>query len=138
VFNLARKMVALSPELSQLVRVVPSGKTLIGLAMNVEYRAMAAEAGTAHGLSPVLAIIDEMGQVKGDFDPFIEAIETAQGAYDDALELVISSQAPTDADLLSIRIDDARRSGDPTVVCHVYGAPKDCDLQDPKAWKAAN
>jgi len=138
VFNLARKMVELSPELSRLVRVIPSGKTLIGLAMNVEYRALAAEAGTAHGLSPVLAIIDEMGQVKGNFDPFIEAIETAQGAYDDALELVISTQAATDADLLSIRIDDARRSDDPTVVCHVYEAPKDCDLLDPEAWRAAN
>lgn len=138
VFNLARKMVELSPELSRLVRVIPSGKTLIGLAMNVEYRALAAEAGTAHGLSPALAIIDEMGQVKGEYDAFVEAIETAQGAYDDALELVISTQAPTDADLLSIRIDDARRSGDPTVVCHVYEAPKDCDLLDPKAWKAAN
>lgn len=138
VFNLARKMVSLSPDLSKLVRVVPSGKMLVGLAMNVEYEALAAEAGTAHGLSPVLAIIDEMGQVKGDYDAFVEAIETAQGAYDDALELVISTQAATDADMLSIRIDDAKRSDDPTVVCHVYEAPKDVELLDPKGWAAAN
>lgn len=138
VFNLAAKMVQLSDRLRPIVRIVPSGKTLHGLTMNTEYQALAAEAGTAHGLSPVLAIHDEMGQVRGEFDAFIEAIETAQGAYDDALQLVISTQAPNDADMLSIRIDDAMRSGDPTIVCHVYAAPEDADLQDRAAWKAAN
>ena len=106
--------------------------------MNTEYQALAAEAGTAHGLSPVLAIHDEMGQVRGEFDAFIEAIETAQGAYDDALQLIISTQAPNDADMLSIRIDDAERSADPTIVSHVYTAPADADLQDRGAWKLAN
>ena len=138
VYNLAAKMVALSPELRAIVKATPSGKTLHGLTMNTEYQALAAEAGTAHGLSPVLAIHDEMGQVRGEFDPFIEAIETAQGAYDDALQIVISTQAPNDADMLSIRIDDAKMSGDPTIVCHVYSAPEDADLGDPKAWEAAN
>ena len=138
VFNLAAKMVQLSDRLRPIVRIVPSGKTLHGLTMNTEYQALAAEAGTAHGLSPVLAIHDEMGQVRGEFDAFIEAIETAQGAYDDALQLVISTQAPNDADMLSIRIDDAKRSGDPTIVCHVYAASEDAELTDPKAWEAAN
>ena len=138
VFNLAAKMVQLSDRLRPIVRIVPSGKTLHGLTMNTEYQALAAEAGTAHGLSPVLAIHDEMGQVRGEFDAFIEAIETAQGAYDDALQLVISTQAPNDADMLSIRIDDAKRSGDPTIVCHVYAAGEDAELTDPKAWEAAN
>lgn len=138
VYNLAAKMVGLSPELRKIVRPVPSAKTLHGLTMNTEYQALAAEAGTAHGLSPVLAIHDEMGQVRGDFDAFIEAIETAQGAYDDALQLVISTQAPSDGDMLSIRIDDAERSKDPTIVCHVYAADPKADLQDRKAWDAAN
>lgn len=138
VYNLAAKMVALSPELRAIVKPTPSGKTLHGLTMNTEYQALAAEAGTAHGLSPVLAIHDEMGQVRGEFDAFIEAIETAQGAYDDALQIVISTQAPNDADMLSIRIDDAKRSGDPTIVCHVYEADKDAELTDPEAWAAAN
>lgn len=138
VFNLAAKMVQLSDRLRPIIRIVPSGKTLHGLTMNTEYQALAAEAGTAHGLSPVLAIHDEMGQVRGEFDAFIEAIETAQGAYDDALQLVISTQAPNDADMLSIRIDDAKRSGDPTVVCHVYAAEEEAELTDPQAWRAAN
>lgn len=138
VFNLAAKMVAMSPDLSKLVRIVPSGKRLIGLALNVEYRALAAEGSTSHGLSPVLAILDELGQVRGDHDDFVEAIETASGAYDDALRLIISTQAPTDADMLSVKIDDAKRSGDPKIVCHVYEAPAECDVMDPEAHRAAN
>ena len=138
VFNLAAKMVAMSPDLSKLVRIVPSGKRLIGLALNVEYRALAAEGSTSHGLSPVLAILDELGQVRGDHDDFVEAIETASGAYDDALRLIISTQAPIDADMLSVKIDDARRSNDPKIVCHVYEAPAECDVLDPEAHRAAN
>ncbi len=138
VFNLAKKMVELSAELSKIVRIVPSGKRLIGLTMNTEYRALAAEGTTAHGLSPVLAILDEVGQVKGPQDDFIDAITTAQGAHDDPLLIAISTQAPTDGDLFSIWIDDAERSADPSIISHVYQAPADSELDDPKAWKAAN
>lgn len=138
VFNLAAKMVQLSPELSKLVRIVPSGKRLIGLAMNTEFRALAAEGRTAHGLSPVLAILDEMGQVRGPQNDFVDAITTSQGAHENPLLIIISTQAPTDADLMSIWLDDAVRSDDPSIVCHLYTAPEDCDLMDRKAWEAAN
>jgi phage terminase large subunit-like protein len=138
VFNLAWKMVQFSPELSKIVRVIPSGKRLIGLPMNVEYKALAAEGKTAHGLSPVVVILDELGQVKGPTDSFVEALETAQGAYDDGLQLVISTQAPTDADMLSVWIDDAVRSEDPHTVCHVYTAGEDAEVMDRKGWERAN
>ena len=82
-------MVRLSPQLSEIIRVVPSSKMLIGLVMNVEYKAISAEAGTAHGLSPVLAILDEVDQVRGPQDSFIEAIETAQGAHASPLLIAI-------------------------------------------------
>lgn len=138
VFSLAWKMVQLNDKLSKIVRVVPSGKRLIGLPMNTEYRALAAEGKTAHGLSPYAIILDELGQVRGPTDPFVEALETAQGAYDDGLQLVISTQAPTDADMLSLWIDDAIRSEDPHTVCHLYTADEEADLADPKAWAEAN
>lgn len=148
VFKLALKMVNLNDDLRKIIRDVPSSKTLVGLPMNVEYRALSAEGGTNMGLSPLLAIIDEMGQVKGDYDEFIEAIETAQGAYDNPLELVISTQSATDQDMLSLRIDDAIRSEDPHIVCHVYSAdhlameleidPQEVSVIDHRAWEAAN
>lgn len=138
VFNLAAKMVQLNPKLQKVVRIVPSGKRLIGLVANTEYRALAADGTTAHGLSPVLAILDEVGQVKGPQDDFIDAITTAQGAHDEPLLIAISTQAPTDADLFSIWLDDAERSQDPAIVSHVYTAPEGCELDDREAWSAAN
>lgn len=54
VYDLASKMVALSPTLRLIVREVPSGKKLIGINMNTEFRAISAEGKTAHGLSPIL------------------------------------------------------------------------------------
>ena len=47
VFNLASKMVQLSPKLSSIVRIIPSGKRLLGLPLNTEYKALAADGKTA-------------------------------------------------------------------------------------------
>jgi phage terminase large subunit-like protein len=138
VFGLAAKMVSLSPDLQKVVRIVPSGKRLIGLPRNVEYRALAADGTTAHGLSPVLAILDEVGQVRGPQDDFIDAITTSQGAHAAPLLIAISTQAPTDADLFSIWLDDAKSSKDPKIVCHVYEAEPGCDVMDEAGWKSAN
>lgn len=138
VFELARKIIEMSPKLSSVVRIQPSGKRLIGLRKNVLYRALSAEGKTAHGLSPILAILDEVGQVVGPTDKFVSAITSAQGAYSNPLLIAISTQAPTDADLLSTWIDAQKNAPDPRVVCHVYAAPENCDIADPKAWAAAN
>lgn len=138
VFKLAEKMIRLSPELSKIIKITPSEKLLVGLPMNVEYQAISAEAGTAHGLSPVVAILDEVGQVRGPTDDFIEAIETSQGAYDDPLLIAISTQAATDGDLFSIWLDDAVNAKDPRIVCHLHTAEIDCDVLDQEQWKAAN
>lgn len=138
VFDLASKMVMLSPKLSKLIRIVPSGKRLIGLMRNVEYKALSAEGKTAHGISPYLAILDEVGQVRGPTDEFISAITTSQGAYENPLLIAISTQAPTDGDMFSIWLDAQEAAPDPRVVSHVYAAPKDCALDDRQAWAAAN
>lgn len=138
VFKLAVKMIGLEPRLRDVARHVPSTKTILGLRKNVEYIAISAEAKTAHGKSPVLAILDELGQVRGPTDEFVDAIETSQGAHDAPLLMVISTQAAQDTDMLSLWIDDARESKDPRTVCHVYEAPADCALGDEAAWRAAN
>jgi phage terminase large subunit-like protein len=138
VFNYASKMVMLSIQLSKIIKIIPSQKKLIGLPMNVEYRALSAEGKTAHGLSPILAILDEVGQVRGSQDNFIDAITTAQGAHKSPLMIAISTQAANDNDLFSLWLDDAKNSKDPKIVSHVYCADKDANVLDEKAWKAAN
>ncbi len=138
VFRLASQMVMLSPKLSSIVRIIPSSKRLLGLPLNTEFRALAADGKTAHGLSPILAIIDECGQVRGPQSDFIDAITTSQGAHDAPLLIAISTSAASDADLFSVWLDDAEKSKDPRIVSHVYKAPEGCDLMDESAWKAAN
>lgn len=145
IFKLAVKMIKLNPELDSICKIIPSKKQLIGLVMNVEYEALSADAFTTHGLSPILAIIDEAGQVRGPQDEFIDAVETAQGAYDNPLMIVISTQAPSDADLLSVWIDDAQKSQDKKIICHVYAAKNEEDpekvasqITDMTCWRSAN
>lgn len=138
VFHLAEKMLNMQPAFQGLYRIVPSSKRIIGLRSNVEFRALSADGTTAHGLSPVFAVLDEVGQVRGPMTPFIEAIMTSQGAHADPLLVMISTSSPSDTDFFSLQIDDALRSGDPHTVCHEYRADQGCDLMDRAQWKKAN
>lgn len=138
VFNCAAKCVMASPELSEVVRIIPSGKRLVGIPRNVEYLALSADGRRAHGKSPVLAIIDEVGQVRGPNSDFIDAITTSQAAYENALLIYISTQAANDGDLFSILIDDAIKYPRDNVVCRVYAADPDAEIMDEEQWKKAN
>lgn len=138
VFKAMSKMIMLEPRLQAVTRTIPSSKSVIGLRKNVEFRAISAEAQTAHGLSPIVAVLDEVGQVRGPQSDFVDAIVTSQGAHDKPLLFVISTQAANNDDLLSIWIDDALDGKDKQAVCHLYAADKDCDLMDKAQWKKAN
>jgi phage terminase large subunit-like protein len=138
VYNYAAKMATMSPTISEIVTCTPSTKRIRGIPMNTEYRALAAEGRTAHGGSPLVANLDEAGQVSGPYNAFFEAITTSQGAHKNPLEIWISTQARTDNDLFNRLIDDAAAAEVPSTVCHVYRAPENCDLFDREAWEAAN
>lgn len=138
VHSLASKIINLDSRLASVTKIVPYNKRIIGLARNVEYRALAAEGKTAHGLSPVLAILDEVGQIRGPHSDFIDAIITSQGAHVSPLLVAISTQAPNENDLFSIWLDDAKDSNDPRIVSHVYQADLEADLMDEDAWRDAN
>lgn len=138
IFRMARNMLESSPELRSLVRIVPSSKEIRYPLLKTYYTALSAEGKTAHGDGPLVAILDEAGQVRGDYDAFFEAIITSQGAWEKPLLIIISTQAATDADWLSKQIDDAIDSQDPRIVCHLYTAPEDCEMDDESAWRMAN
>src|SRR5262245_58046193 len=81
--------------------------------LGTSYRALSADATTALGLSPAFVIHDELGAITGPRSQLFEAMELATAAQDDPLSIVISTQAASDTDLLSILIDDALSGGDP-------------------------
>jgi len=137
-FNLAAKMVRMSPELIAVTTVRDTAKQLFCAELGTLYRALSAEASTAYGLSPVLTIHDELGQVRGPRSELYEALETATGAQESPLSVIISTQAPTDADLLSVLIDDALAGHDPRTVVSLHTAPQEEDPFSEEAIRKAN
>lgn len=137
-FKLAAKIVRLSPDLNGVVVIRDTIKELFCPELGTLYKALSAEASTAYGLSPVFIVHDELGQVKGPTSELYDALETAVGAHDDPLSIIISTQAPTDADLLSVLIDDALQGNDSKVVVSLYTADMDIDPFSVKAMKQAN
>lgn len=137
-FALAAKVVRMSPDLSGVVVVRDTAKQLACPELGTLYRALSADASTAYGLSPVLIIHDELGQVKGPRSELYEALETATGAQENPLSIVISTQAPTDGDLLSLLIEDGLSGQDPRVVVSLHSAPMDMDPFSEAAIRLAN
>jgi phage terminase large subunit-like protein len=138
VFHLAVKMVRLHSDLARIVTVRESAKELICNELGTRYKALSAEAATAFGLSPSLVIHDELGRVRGPRSPLYEAMETATGAMVNPLSIISSTQAPSDADLLSQLIDDALAGNDPRTVITLHTAALELDPFSREAITAAN
>jgi phage terminase large subunit-like protein len=138
IYSLAAKIVRMSPALHAVVVVKDGTKELFCPELGTRYRALSAEASTAFGLSPCFIVHDELGQVRGPRSNLYEALETATGAQQEPLSIVISTQAPTEGDLLSILIDDALTGEDPRVICSLYTASVDLDPFDDDTILMAN
>jgi phage terminase large subunit-like protein len=123
IFELAAKIVRMSPTLHPVIGLRDSSKQMYCAARGTTFKAMSAEAKTAFGKSISLAIHDEIGQVVGPRSLLYESVETSAGAHDNPLSILISTQAPTDADLFSVLIDDALANNDPKVTVSLYTAP---------------
>src|SRR5215471_9801328 len=119
-YGLAAKMVRMSPSLSNQVVCKDGIKQLVCPARGSAYRALSSESAVAYGLSPAFVVHDELGLVRGPRSELFEALETGSAAQLAPLSIVISTQAVSDADLLSVLIDDALGGFDPRVVCSVY------------------
>lgn len=137
-FSLAAKMVRLSPGLNDVLVIRDTVKQIFCPEMGTLYKALSAEVSTAHGQSPIFAVHDELGQVRGPTSELYTAIENAMGAHEEPLSVIISTQAPTDADLLSVLIDDALAGHDPRTVISLYTAPLELDAFSEEALKRAN
>jgi phage terminase large subunit-like protein len=137
-FGYAAKCVRLSPDLDGSVVIRDTAKQLACPELGTLYRALSADASTAHGLSPAFVVHDELGRVRGPRSELYEALETAQAKQPEPLSIIISTQAPGDADLLSVLIDDALRGEERERKIELYTAPVDADPFGVKAIKAAN
>jgi len=138
IFALAAKIVRMSPDLREVVVIRDTAKQLFCPELGTLYRALSAEASTAYGLSPVFIVHDELGQVRGPSSELYEVLETATGAQEKPLSVIISTQAPSDSDLLSLLIDDALERNDKRVTVSLYTAQPNDDPFSVKTIKSAN
>src|SRR5262245_4712044 len=137
-FRLAAKIIRLSPNLREQVVIRDTVKQLYFQPLGTLYTALSADASTNFGLSPVFCCHDELGQVRGPRHTLYEALETATGAQAEPLSVIISTQSPNDADLLSVLIDDAGNDNDPRTKLFMFSAPMEEDPFTKKAIKLAN
>lgn len=124
-FKLLSRMIRMSPTLRRHANIKDSTKEILIPDLNSKYRAMSKDGKTAHGLSPRLVILDEMGQERKETNDLIEALVSGSAAQDDPLIVAISTQAPNDGAWLSKEIDGALASEDPSIVCRVDGLALD-------------
>ena len=102
-----------SPALNKLFRIGDTRKEISYAPLGTVYRALSADATTAHGRSVPFAVHDELARVRGPRSALYDVIESGMGAHDEPLSIIISTQAPSDGDLLSILIDEAAKGTDP-------------------------
>lgn len=130
VFKFAAAVVRSSPDIADHVGIRDTVKELYVPTLRTLYKALSADAKTKLGLGPRLVIHDELGQVVGPDDALYDALETAMMAQAEPLSIIISTQAATDEDLLSILIDDA--GSDETTVLSLYTAPTEIEQGNPE------
>jgi phage terminase large subunit-like protein len=63
IFNAASKIIAFNADMRATIKITESSKTLTNVELNIRYRALAADATTAFGLSPIFIVHDEFGQI---------------------------------------------------------------------------
>ena len=137
VFQYAAQIVRADPELLSYLKVVDSVKRIVCFSNGSVYQAVAAEAGTNYGENPSLVIYDELSESKTD--ALYTAFDTAMGAREEPLMIVISTQSEDPQQILSILIDDGLSQHNKTTVCHLYAVPDDVqDVFNEKEWKQAN
>ena len=131
-------ILGLSEDCDGLYALTPSSKMITGLSTNAIYQAISSDAKSGYGRNLKIVLIDEASQVAGPSSDFTDMLDSRQGSYDDAIQFIISTQAPSDMSYFSVLLDGAERGNDPHTVSHVYKADEDCDLMDESQWHLAN
>ena len=131
-------------ELGERVNIIRFSKeiqVLEGKGKGSVLKAVSADADSKLGLSPSFVLCDEAGYwPKRDL---FDAMDSALGARDEPLIVLLSTQAKDDGHFFSQMIDDGLkiRSGevvDPSFHLTLFAAPEKADPWDPATWALAN
>lgn len=141
VYKMAKQMVELDPELSQMCKCLDSIKRIVCYHNGSFYRALAADGRRQHGGNSSLVIYDELAQALDR--ELYDVMSTSFGAQEEGLMLVISTQSSDPLHIMSELCDDARAQmagtlDDPYFYGRVYEVPEDAAIYDEKNWYLAN
>lgn len=133
VFNLAKRMVELNPELSDRVHVYQD--RLYVPHTDSTLRPLPADYNALQGWDPSLQIIDELHVVTNEV---WEAVTSAAGKRPESLTLAISTPGTSKDSVMWRMVEHGRRGHDPSFYLREYAAPEGCAVDDRDAWRTAN
>lgn len=144
IFSEMTAILAKHPELDDRCNVIRFTKQIEVLAGDGEgsiYSALSADAGSKLGLSPSFVVYDELGSAPNR--DLFDAMDTASGARESPLMMVISTQAAADHAVMSELVDyglkvQAGEIEDPSFHLTLFAAPADADPWAPETWHMAN
>lgn len=132
IFELMKNIVLQSKALEKRIKITDSGKTLKNLENGILYKALSTDAGSAMGLSALLTLNDEYGQARDS--SMFEAIVSSSGAYSNALNITISTEAPDGTYPYNQMIDDYIENPREENYIKRYIISHTEDVYDPKNW----
>lgn len=133
IFNMARRMVELNPDLAARVQVFSD--RLYCPHHDGTLAPLPADAASLQGWDPSLAIVDELHVVRPDT---WDAISLAAGKRDESLTLAVSTPATSRESVMWHLVEHGRAGDDPAFGFREFFAPSGCAVDDRKAWKKAN
>jgi phage terminase large subunit-like protein len=142
VYREAARMVAASPDLKDLLRVLPSKNTISFAAGNARLKALSADADSEDGANSSLTVLDEVHRFGNR--RLYDVMQYAGAARDQPL-LVSITTAGTDRHSLCWELHERARAiiegstEDLEFLGVIYGCdPEKDDLDDPRIWRKAN
>ena len=141
IYQLAKQMIELDPELSAMCGCFDSVKRIVCYHNGSVYKALAADGRRQHGGNPRLVIYDELAQAL-DRELF-DVLTTSFGAQEEALFLAISTQSSDPQHVMTEMADDALafEAGtldDPFFYGKVFAVPEGVDIYNEDNWRLAN
>lgn len=148
VFNVAKRMVQLDPELdSEQGGIIKVYRDTLEYTENGSiYKVLSSEAFTKEGLNPTTIVYDELHAAPDD--ELYNVMALAQGSRRDPLLIIITTAGvksdTTGQDSICYRLyQHGKRVAtgeveDPTFFMAWWGAPDGADYKDPEVWRAAN
>lgn len=143
IFNYARNIINMTPELDGIISITESRKLLTNIKTGSTFQALSSEGRSKHGKSSRVVIVDELHTFGQDGD-LLSIMETSCGAYGkEALIIIIGTQSPDDNSIMSEWVDYANKVNDgilddDTFAGFVWSAPEEADIWDEKVWYECN